>query len=69
EAAPEVQKATTLHRLHEARDVGAECIVTACPYCEQAFSTTKGQSGRDDVKKMEVLDIVDLAYESAGLNA
>ncbi|MDL2237406.1 (Fe-S)-binding protein [Christensenellaceae bacterium OttesenSCG-928-K19] len=69
EAAPEVEKTTALDRLDEARDVAAECIVTACPYCEQTFSTAKQKSEREDIRQLEVLDIVDLAYEAAGLKA
>lgn len=67
EAVPEVEQSTALNRLEEARDVGADVMVTACPYCEQTFATTKLKSDRDDVQQMQVVDIVDLVFEAAGL--
>ena len=54
-------KATALHRIAEARSVGAECLVTACAHCENHFASSQNE--------MPVLDIIDLVYEAAGLES
>ncbi|MDL2238128.1 (Fe-S)-binding protein [Christensenellaceae bacterium OttesenSCG-928-K19] len=69
DAVPEVEQSTALNRLEEARDVKADCIVSACPYCENTFSLTKKKSDRKEIREMQVLDIVDLVYKAAGLDA
>ncbi|UCH30128.1 MAG: (Fe-S)-binding protein, partial [Myxococcales bacterium] len=61
DAYPEVARTAAESRVEEAKDVGAEAIVTACHYC--VANLGRWQSGGP----MPVLDLVDLVYEAAGL--
>jgi Fe-S oxidoreductase len=61
EAHPDVARTAAKSRIEEARDVGAETIVTACHYCVNSLG--HGQSD----EKMPIVDLVDLVYEAAGL--
>jgi Fe-S oxidoreductase len=61
QAHPRVARSAALQRLDEARDVGAEALVTACHHCRQNLLRWQG----DDV--MPILDLVDVVYEAAGL--
>jgi len=58
-AYPELAREAALHRIAEAVDVGAECLVTACAHCENHLSASQD--------KMPILDIIDLVYEAAGI--
>jgi len=57
---PELARSAALHRIEEARDVGAEVLVTACGMCESHL----GDVGE---KAMPVTDIIDLVFEAAGI--
>ncbi len=57
---PEVARMAAESRIDEARDVGAEAIVTACHHCIANFERWQGDDG------MPVVDLVDLVYEAAG---
>jgi Fe-S oxidoreductase len=60
EAYPDFAIWTARERLREARAVGAEAIVSACPSCKQMFtSAVKG-----DAENIKVLDIVELVQKS-----
>ncbi|MBW2191040.1 MAG: (Fe-S)-binding protein [Deltaproteobacteria bacterium] len=61
EAHPDVARAAAASRVEEARDVGAETIVSACHYCVNNLD--RGQSD----EKMRIVDLIDLVYEAAGL--
>jgi Fe-S oxidoreductase len=61
-AYPELARSATLHRLEEARAVGADRLVTACSHCERQFAAA--QSGDE---AMPVLDIIELVHSAAGL--
>jgi heterodisulfide reductase subunit D len=61
DAHPQVARSTALQRVDEARDVGAEILVTACQHCR--YNLTRWQ----DEPYMPVIDLVDLVYEAAGL--
>jgi len=50
-------------RLSEAEQTGAQAIVSACPTCENNFSTVISQNGSN----LEIFDITDLVAESMGL--
>jgi len=54
---PNVARTAATQRVDEARDVGAERLVTACQHCRQNLSRTS----------TPVVDVVDLVYEAAGL--
>jgi len=51
---------TAAERLKEAEAVGAEAIVSACPWCKRNFLDAAGRSGND----LKVLDIIELVWES-----
>jgi len=55
-AHPNVARSAAFQRLDEARDVGAETLVTACQHCRQNLDRTS----------MLVVDLVDLVYTAAG---
>jgi Fe-S oxidoreductase len=61
DAHPQVAQAAAFQRLDEARDVGAEILVTACQHCR--YNLTRWKDG----PSMPVMDVVDLVYEAAGL--
>jgi heterodisulfide reductase subunit D len=61
DAHPNVARSAAIQRVEEARDVGAEILVTACQHCRQ--NLTRWQDGTS----MPVVDLVDLVYEAAGL--
>ena len=64
-AYPGLAGSAASHRLEEARDVGAEQLVTACHQCRITLKSA-GNAGEQG-PTMPVLDIVDLVYESAGI--
>jgi len=55
-AHPNVARFAALQRLDEARDVGAETLVTACQHCRQNLDRTS----------TPVVDLVDLVYTATG---
>jgi len=64
EAYPEAARAAGLHRIEEARDVGADLLATACHHCRRGL--TRSQEGSGAVR-VPVADLVDLVFEAAGL--
>jgi len=60
EAFPEFAEWTAADRLQEAKDTGAEALVTACPWCERLFKDTLEQTG-DDLKILDVMDLLTLS--------
>jgi Fe-S oxidoreductase len=62
-AYPELARDTALHRIEEATDVGAECLVTACHHCRANLNTA--QASEED--RLPVADIIDLVYEASGI--
>lgn len=56
---PELARSAASHRIEEARDVGAELLVTACARCEAQFN--------DVPSGMPVADVIDLVFAAAGL--
>ena len=60
EAFPEFAEWTAADRLQEAKDTGAEALVTACPWCERLFKDTLEQTG-DDLKVLDVMDLLTLS--------
>jgi Fe-S oxidoreductase len=51
---------TGSERLREARSVGAEAIVSACPWCKRNFLDAAGKTGDN----IEVLDIIELVQRA-----
>ena len=60
EAFPEFSQWTASERIEEANSVGAEAIVSACPWCERNFTDAAGAMG----DKIKVLDLVDLISQA-----
>jgi Fe-S oxidoreductase len=61
DAHPNVAHSAAAQRMDEARDVGAEVLVTACQHCRQNFMHWQ------DGDSLPVVDLVDLVYDAAGL--
>jgi Fe-S oxidoreductase len=57
---PEFAQWTGAERLKEAKDVGAEAIVSACPWCKRNFLDAAAQTG----DQIQVLDIIELIEQS-----
>lgn len=60
EAYPDFALQSALERVEEAKWVGANAIVTACPWCERNFKDAIAESG----EKMEVYDIVEIVLNA-----
>jgi Fe-S oxidoreductase len=65
QAYPELAGAAATHRLEEAHDVGADCLVTACHHCRANLSEAQRSGGG---QLPPVLDIIDLVYEAADID-
>jgi Fe-S oxidoreductase len=59
---PEFANWTGAERLKEAKAVGAEAIVSACPWCKRVFQDAANKTG----DKIQVLDIIELVEKSIG---
>jgi len=60
EAYPEFALWTANERIKEAKDVGAEALVSACGWCKRNFTDAVKETGN----KIEVIDIVDLVQKA-----
>jgi Fe-S oxidoreductase len=60
DAYPDFANWTGVERLREAKAVGAEAIVSACPWCKRVFLDAAAKSG----DKIQVLDIIELIQQS-----
>ncbi|MFC2032015.1 (Fe-S)-binding protein [Chloroflexota bacterium] len=60
EAYPDFSSWIARERIEEAKAVGAEAIVTACPWCERNFTDAINESGN----RIEVYDIVELVQQA-----
>lgn len=60
DAYPDFAQWTAAERLKEANDVGAEAIVSACPWCKRNFLDTAAKTG----DKIKIFDLVELVGES-----
>ena len=60
EAYPDLAAYAVDERLEEAKAVGAEAVVSACPYCKQQFEA--GQKKRDH--QVQVFDITELIAQA-----
>jgi Fe-S oxidoreductase len=62
EAYPDFALMTARERLEEAKDTGAQALVTACPWCVRNFKDALQETG----EKMDVYDVVELVLEAMG---
>jgi Fe-S oxidoreductase len=60
DAYPDFASWTGAERLREAKTVGAEAIVSACPWCKRVFLDAAARTG----DKVQVLDIIELVEQS-----
>ncbi len=60
EAFPELASFSAKHRLEEVREVGAEALVSACPWCKSNFA----QAVKENEDKIQVMDIAELISAS-----
>ena len=60
DAYPDFAHWTGVERLQEAKAVGAEAIVSACPWCKRVFLDAAAKTG----DKVQVLDIMELLQQS-----
>ncbi len=60
EAYPEFNLFTATERIKEAKETGAEAIVTACPWCERSLTDAINAMG-DKMKVVDVAELVQLA--------
>ncbi|MCP4755698.1 MAG: (Fe-S)-binding protein [Proteobacteria bacterium] len=65
QAYPKLAATTAIHRLEEADDVGADCLVTACHECRKHLSKSR-QFAEDEL--LPVADIIDVVYEAADIS-
>jgi Fe-S oxidoreductase len=57
EAFPTLASSSAKHRLEEVKEIGAEILVSACPWCKNNFSQAVKEGG-DDVKVMDFAELI-----------
>ena len=60
EAFPALASSSAKHRLEEVKEIGAEVLVSACPWCKNNFS----QAVKDDGNAVKVMDFSELILAS-----
>jgi Fe-S oxidoreductase len=61
-AYPEFSQFCANHRLDEVKEVGAEVLVSACPWCKSNFSKAVKENN-DDVEVMDIAELIAAAIE------
>jgi Fe-S oxidoreductase len=62
ETFPDLANWSAAHRLEEVREIGAETLVSSCPWCKNNFSrSVKGSGG--DVKVLDISEVICAAIE------
>jgi Fe-S oxidoreductase len=59
-AFPQLASFSAKHRLEEVKEIGAELLVSSCPWCKNNFT----QAIRDEGNKIKVMDISELILSS-----
>ena len=57
EAFPDFTKWAANHRLEEVREIGAETLVTACPWCKNNFAQAV-KAGSNDVQVLDISEVI-----------
>jgi Fe-S oxidoreductase len=57
EAFPELSSFSAKHRLKEVRKVGAEALISACPWCKNNFAQASKESG-DNLRVMDISELI-----------
>jgi Fe-S oxidoreductase len=63
EAFPDLATSSAKHRLEEVKEVGAEALVSACPWCKSNFAQAVKENG-DNVKVMDFSELVLASMEA-----
>jgi Fe-S oxidoreductase len=61
EAFPELSSFSARHRFEEVKEIGAEVLISSCPWCKDNFS----QVSKEDGGKIKVMDISEIILLSA----
>jgi Fe-S oxidoreductase len=56
EAFPTLASSSAEHRLEEVKEIGAEVLVSACPWCKNNFASAAGSG--DNVKVMDFSELI-----------
>jgi Fe-S oxidoreductase len=56
-AFPDLAASSAEHRLEEVREVSAEALVSACPWCKSNFSQVVKENG-DNIKVMDIAEVI-----------
>jgi Fe-S oxidoreductase len=62
EAFPEFSRWSANHRIDEVKDVGAEILVSACPWCKNNFAHAFDAQG-DKVQVLDISEVICAAIE------
>lgn len=62
EAFPDFAKVAGNHRFEEIQSIGAETVVSACPWCKSQFSEIAKENG-DNVKAMDIAELIAASVE------
>jgi Fe-S oxidoreductase len=62
EAFPEFASWAAAHRMEEVREIGAETLVSACPWCKNNFAQAI-KAGGDDVQVQDISEVICAALE------
>lgn len=57
EAFPDLANSSAKHRLEEVREVGAEVLVSSCPWCKDNFGQAVRENG-DSIKVMDIAEVI-----------
>jgi Fe-S oxidoreductase len=57
EAFPDLANSSAKHRLEEVKEVGAEILVSACPWCKDNFTQAAEENG-DTFKVMDITEVI-----------
>lgn len=57
EAYPDLAAFSAQHRMEEVTEVGAEALISACPFCKMNFADAAKQSG-NNVKVMDIAEVI-----------
>ncbi len=57
EAFPDLASFSARHRLEEVREVGAEALVSACPWCKSNFAQAVREHG-DNIKVLDIAELI-----------
>jgi Fe-S oxidoreductase len=60
-AFPDFANWAAAHRLEEVREIGAETLVSACPWCKNNFSKAAGAGG--DVRVLDISEVICASIE------